>query len=328
MSAPFRRGRYWTVKVQSNAGKWVNKTTGSTDKRLAVRIARMLDHLGPQGTRQVDLLDLVIEKRLSVGQLYDAYAADDLDELRARLRNVDLSEHIAAWRATLRGRHLAEDTVAHYELYARSLMPDGRKFLRSDLTFARISQWLAGLRVGPSTARKYHASLSSFCQYLLAAGVLDRNPMRDVKAPQASQPRLRFLRMGMRSSQYLRNSRSPIGLSRPFCTERVWICRSVSRSPRGDLDPARQEVHTRRTKTKRPIQPLKVDDWAWPYVQRHSRSSTKGAPLFPGINRWRASDKHREACEAARYRETTGSETHAYVGRAGAPGRRHRAIHC
>lgn len=38
-----------------------------------------------------------------------------------------------------------------------------------------------------------------------------------------------------------------------------------------------------------------VSDWAWPYVERLLRTVPQDgdALLFPGIDRWRASDVHR-----------------------------------
>lgn len=66
---------------------------------------------------------------------------------------------------------------------------------------------------------------------------------------------------------------------------------------RRDVDALRKEIRARGTKTRARDRIAKVTDWAWPLVESHIALPHPNAPLFPNINRWTASDKHREACQ-------------------------------
>jgi|SRR5580704_975235 integrase len=80
------------------------------------------------------------------------------------------------------------------------------------------------------------------------------------------------------------------------------------RLKRRDVDVSRREIVSKRTKTRRNVarRNPKVADWAWPYVERHIALLTPNAPLFAGINRWTASDKHRAACAAVGIEDSPG----------------------
>ena len=41
---------------------------------------------------------------------------------------------------------------------------------------------------------------------------------------------------------------------------------------------------------------MRVAEWAWAYVEEHCRDSRPNDLLFSGIDRWTASDAHRQAC--------------------------------
>src|SRR5947207_1335436 len=84
----------------------------------------------------------VNERLLSLTPLYSSHSAVWLDELRERLHYVDLSPLVDEWLESLRGR-LTADTVQHYQHHVRSLIPQGMRFPRSELTFERLAAWLS-----------------------------------------------------------------------------------------------------------------------------------------------------------------------------------------
>jgi hypothetical protein len=84
----------------------------------------------------------VLAGQLGFGELYDAYHRDELDNLRHRLDDVDLADHLAAWQAWFTDR-IAADTAAHYLAYVRTLIPAGAPFWRSAFTGAVVAPWLA-----------------------------------------------------------------------------------------------------------------------------------------------------------------------------------------
>jgi integrase len=296
MTTRYLRGKRWFVGVPTRTGCWIKRATGTADSGLARAIARMLDELGPEGRREWTLLDAVAENRVSVADLYDAYSANDLDGLRARLVDCDLSELVAPWLDALRAR-VAPDTAKTYALYVRSLIPEGGRFPRSTLTYQKLTQWLATRPVGRSTKRKYHAAMSVFCEYLRGVGALERNPMRDVRAPAAAPPRMRYLALDQMRALIDAQAEPYRTLSALLHGSGMEVSVALALKRR-DVEPERREIRARGTKTKARDRQVKVAEWAWPYVHEHVRALLPNALLFPGVNRWTASDKHRDACKA------------------------------
>jgi len=256
----------------------------------------MIDDLGPQGRRAWEFLDRVVDQSLSLAELHDAYLRDSLDALKSRLDDVDLEEYVEPWLRILASNR-SPDTRDHYRLYVRSLIPQGRRFPRSALTHGKITSWLASREVGKSTKRKYHAALSSFSEYLKAMGVLERNPMREVKAPPPAPPRMVYLTQPdvERLIAALPHPHNVLSALLHGTGLEVSVALGLRRK---DFDPARREVRARGTKTKARDRHAKIAEWAWPTVERHIALLHPNAPVFPGMNRWTASDKHRETCKA------------------------------
>jgi integrase len=99
----------------------------------------MLHGLGPQGERAWHLLDAVVARTLPLGELYDAWRVNDLLGLRARRNDVDLTASIPSWQAWLMDR-VKPSTAEHYLTHLRTLMPEDRPFLRSQLTAPAVAQ--------------------------------------------------------------------------------------------------------------------------------------------------------------------------------------------
>jgi integrase len=258
-------------------------------------MARMIDDLGPKGKRLWIFLDAVAKNQLSVASLHDAYAAGNLEELREELTDLNLEPLVSEWVKAIES-NLAQDTVEHYELYVRSLIPEGKRFPRSALKHEGIVQWLSSRTVGRSTKRKYHAALSGFCEYLKDTGVLQRNPMRDVKAPSPAPPRRSYLE-SPDVSRLIDAQESPYNVLSAILHGTGMELSVALGLKKRDVDSLRREVRAKGTKTKYRDRVAKVAEWAWPVIERHIALLTPNAPLFPEINRWTASDKHREACQ-------------------------------
>jgi len=256
----------------------------------------MIDDLGPRGKRAWEFLCPIAEGTLSVPELFDAYSRGSLEDLRERMNDIDLEPHVVPWLRVL-GARASQDTHDHYRLYARSLLPEGKRFPRSALTHERLSGWLASRPVGRSTRRKYHAAISSLCEHLKAIGVLQRNPMREVKAPAQANPRMRYLDQS-EVERLIAALPAPYNvLSALLHGTGMEVSVALGLKQR-DFDPSRREVRAKGTKTQARDRTAKVAEWAWPMVERHISLLTPNALLFPAINRWTASDKHREACKA------------------------------
>jgi integrase len=339
MTTFYLRGRRFWVGVPTRNGRWLKRSTGSSDKSIARAIARMLDELGPSGRREWDLLDAVANDSLDVASLYDAYRSNSLDDLRTHLNDADLEPRVSEWVASIATR-VAPDTREHYELYVRSLIPADVRFPQSALSHARILAWLSSPKlgsreytkangktvitkgVGPSTRRKYHAALSGFCEYLRAIDLLERNPMRDIKAPRAAAARMSYQPLDIVRALADVQSEPYRTLCLLLHSTGIEVSVALALKKR-DFDMMRREVRARGTKTTSRDRIAIVDDWAWPDIERFVRRLLPNAPLFPSVNRWTASDMHRRACVTLRIEDYQLKDSrHSYAVRAiraGAP---------
>lgn len=296
MSTIYLRGSKYFIGVPSRAGVWKKRATGTGDRGLARSMSRMIDELGPKGKRLWEFLEPVCDGTLRVAELYDAWTSGQLEQLRERLQDIDLEPSVGEWLKVI-GPNVATDTLAHYGLYVRSLLQSGKPFPRSTLTSERIIHWLASRKVGRSTRRKYHAALSGFCGYLKDIGILQRNPLRDIKAPSAAPPRMRYLEMEDIKRLIAAQSAPYNTLAALIHGTGIEISVAIALQRR-DVDSARREIRAKGTKTRARDRIAKVAEWAWPMVEHHIALLTPNALLFPGVSRWTASDKHREACAA------------------------------
>lgn len=296
MSSVFQRAGIYYAKVRSRSGKWIARTCETRDKSLAKSMGRMLDELAHRGKQDWDLVDGILEGPLSIAQVYAAYSANDLDGLRAQLRDIDLEPVVQDWSDSLKGG-VAEDTAGHYGVHVRSLIPSDVRFPRSALTFERLAAWLASRKVSGGTRRKYHAAMSSFCGYLRSRGIIQHNPLQDVRAPAAAPPRLPYLEHPdvLRIVEAVEEPyRTAIALAHASGVE----ISAILLLKRRDVDLQRAEVRARGTKTRYRDWIAAVEPWAMKYLKRHVRSLLPNADLFPNLNRWTVSDKHRSACVA------------------------------
>jgi integrase len=315
MSNVFRRGSTYYVKLRSLSGEWTHRTCETSNGALAKSMGRMVEELGYRGKQKWGLLDAVLSGQLSLARLYAAFAGNKLDELEERMRDIDISPLVDAWLAAQVGRSSA-DTIAHYRVHVRSLILENAQFFRSNLTFERLASWLSKTEGSNGTRRKYHAAMSGFCCYLRACGVIRQNPMQDVKAPPAAPSRRRYL-------EHEDVQRIVQALDEPYRTivavlHGTGIEISVLLDlHRRDIDFDRAEIRARGTKTRFRDRIATIEPWAMDYLRRHTRELLPNAKVFPDLNRWTVSDKHRVACKSLEIEDYTLRDSrHTYAVRA------------
>ena len=294
MSSLFARGGIYYAKVRRTSGQWVARTCQTRDRHLARSMARMIDELGHRGRQTWDLLDSVVVGQLSLPDLYSAYSSNSLAELRERLHDIDLSPLVDEWLHSLAAR-LDDDTIQHYRVHVRTLIEESARYPRSALTFERLACWLSNVKGASGTRRKYHAAMRGFCAYLRSRGIIDRNPMQDIKAPPPGRPRVQYL-------EHEDVLRILGALEEPYKTIAALVHGTgielsvVLGLKRRDVDFERREIRARGTKTKSRDRVALVEPWALEFLKAHGRRMLPNAQLFPGLNRWTVSDKHRQAC--------------------------------
>ena len=150
---------------------------------------------------------------------------------------------------------------------------------------------------GPVGERRYLAAVQSFAAYLLEVGHLPSNPLRDVSARPAVPPRCEFLEL----PDVLRIVE---GAAPPF--QAVFALAygaglevgAILSLTQPDVDLVSRQVRARGTKAWTRDRIARVADWAWPFAERHLVSVLPGERVFRGMNRWQASQAHRERCRA------------------------------
>lgn len=309
MNAFKPKGRtMYEVKVPTSTG-WVKRPTKTRDRNTARKMQQMVDQLGPQGLRAMDVLDAVRDCDLTIPALWDRWVATggDLAKVRALLADMDLLAKRAGWLAEVR-THASEDTAQHYDHYLDSLVESvgaGKALPRSRVTIEAIKSWLAALSLQTGTKRKYHAGVSSFFAYCVSVGALERNPMRDVKAPPAGKARDRHLSAeearGLADAQPTPYREFSALLAGTGVEVSVALALTVK-----DIDIAHREIRARGTKSHNRDRVCRVADWAWPDIQRAIAGKMKDARLFDTIpNRWDAQKAHDDACTAKGIRDYT-----------------------
>lgn len=305
MSAAFSKGKgkVQQIYVPTRTGL-VQRSAGTTIPRVARDMKKKLRELRDE--REWEVLDAIHDCRLTVAEVYDACVAKQIPELKARLRAIDLRDHLDDWQKWVVANTGVEDTAEKYRQQVETLIPaadaeDGGSsapFLSSSLTRERLTTWLAGLEVSTGTRRKYLYAMRSFIRYLMDVGVLTEDPSARVARPKKGKARVRWepldniLRIAdaqpapYRAISYLLHATG------------AEISAALAMYRR-DLDLEQGLAHIPGTKTgTRDRHDALVEAWAIPVLQEHCRSLVPNALLFPDVTRHMASKKHAAACAA------------------------------
>lgn len=300
------KGRHkWMVRLPRRHGGWRAVSTGNQLKHVAKAMERMLHQLGRQGERAWDLLEAVNRPtnepgpRITMGQLYDAFnqGSKGLARLRAELADVDLAEHIGAWDRYLTGRISPGERVRYRAMLDR-FRPAKGTWMASTVTTADCERWLSGLAHGPATKRKYFAALASFFGYLAdVVKVIAANPMDGLTPPPAPEPRVEFYDLD-EVIRIVQGSEEPYrGLFALLYGTGIEVTCALGLQRR-DVDLRTLEIRARGTKTHNRDRVAVLAEWATPYVERACLGKLPDAPLFPGLDRWKASKSHKRTVEA------------------------------
>lgn len=322
-----RKGRkVWEFKCPTRTGGWISVSSGSLDKGTARAMAQMCKALGRRGSRDWDILDAVQTRRVAIAQVYDAWQRQDLDGLRARIKDIDLVPYLDRWEEAAGGK--AEDaTIARYRLQVETLLDPAQPFPRSGLSPDAIDQWLTRVARTGSTRARYFAALRSFVRYLRSIGALDRDPLEGLTRPKSAAPRCLFLEF----AQVQRVMQAAPAVDQPLyalCYGAGAELSAALATRRRDVLPPTREVHLHGTKGSRQGRShrdriVRVSEWAWPTIERAIGGLLPDAWLFENRDVNEASRRHRLLLASL---ELTGFRLHdsrhfwaVRMARAGAP---------
>jgi hypothetical protein len=295
------------------------RSCGTNDPDTADDIAALVKRLKKR--RDWELLEAVTcsPPRLSLGEIYDADVANRLDELRARLKDVDLAEHLDGWARWVTSNLGDTGTAAMYRAQVTSLVfdpaveydDDDRIHARSELTTPRVSQWLAtrlkanGEPVSSSYKRKLLYALFSFIAYLREMHLLAGNPIDDIKRPKKGSPKLRW--------ETVANDRRIVDATPADYRSHAAFVKASAAEVSASLAMKGRDVelyvtdrdgycglaHVPGTKTEtRDRHDVLIEAWARPYLERLVRQTMPNALLWPDITRYKAHYQHQRAAAA------------------------------
>lgn len=295
---PFRRyagaGTY-SIYVPRRAGGVVQRSTGTKDATTAKRMERMVKTLAD--TARWDVLEAIVDGRLSLNVAYSHYQMQTLDAALAETTDVPVRPLADRWLGSLR---LADRTVAGYRGKVERVLPDDLRV--SQFTPGWVRDTLAALPVSSGTRGQYLHVLTQLADYLVAHGHLDTNRLRERGlVPRARSNAPRVVWRTIEDDQRLVDAapepyRSYFALVHATGAERD----AALAMRRRDLDLEAGTVHIPGTKTRtRDRKGVPVEPWALPILRRHCRGLLPDAPLF-AVTRAAVNKEHQRAREAAK----------------------------
>lgn len=288
--------RTYKGRIKGRDGERHIVTLGTTDYDLAVSIEHFARELA-KGGRRWDVLDAVLDGKLTIAEAYDRRA--DLDTLLEERTTPDLDALVDEWAKTVEG--------TRYEAQVRVFVPKGQRFPLTEFRRANVSKFLRNLPVGLYTRRKYKVALSSLAKFLLERELLEANPVRDVDLGRAkgARPVIHLPPADVRTLVEAIDNPKYQAMEALMAGAGVEYQAVVAVTPRG-IDFDRRLVLARGEKNRYRTRWVEVtEDWAWDIFVRYVRLFTPDARPFEHVDHGWFLKSHHEAAERKGLRRTT-----------------------
>lgn len=289
---PFRsKGRnYWKTRVTLPDGREIVAGCGTDDLATARAMERMRDQLGRKHNWLP--LEMVVDHKVSLAEIFNAWERGTLDAFLARQSEPDLVGLLDEW-------HGVEKSKTQIRRMLKTSMPASR------FTKKAISEFLAGLKVSPSTKNRYRAALSTFARWLVERDVLAHNPVRDVQGYRENGARIVWLERGQAKAliDALPMPNRPIE-ALMAATGIEW--QVIERVRRRDIDFEKRTVHAQGGKTPWRNRVVRATElWAWTIFAEYARDFSPNAPIFPGVSESQTLRRHAKAAKVLGLPHTT-----------------------
>lgn len=254
--------------------------------------------------------------RLSLMDLYLADRSNRLDELLARLNDVDLTIYIDGWERWVNSNLGDTGTAAMYRAQVETLLvPDGDSsppFYQSELTTARVNRWLSEKKVSTGYKRKLLYALFSFIRHLIESGVFDHNPIENITRPKKGKKRVRWeteendIRIVRAAPVEYQGLFALIKATGAEVSPAVSLtARSIEIWPKDDGRYC-GFAHVPGTKTEtRDRHDVHIEKWARPFVAAALHGKLPNAKVWEGISRYMAHWHHQNAAAAVEISDYT-----------------------
>lgn len=264
---------------------------GTTNEEVADDVERMVKTF--QHDRVWKPLSLVLDKRLTLGELYDATKSGTLGGLISALDSIDLAPLIAEWPAGIK-----------YKTQVRCLIPEGTVFPASSFTKKKVSEFLAGLDCSGSTKNRYKAALSVLAKWLVERDLIPTNIVRDVQSFKPNPARLVWLDR-VQAKALIGALPMPYRAIEALMAATGMEWQVIERLMRRDIDLKKRTIHARGGKTAWRNRVVRATElWAWKIFADHVKPMTDNCPFF-SVSKYRALDEHLEASTVLKLPRTT-----------------------
>lgn len=175
------RGRKaWKARVRHPDGRARVCGCDTENKATARMMQSWVQQLYSDRSAQgVAVLDAIVSGRITLPRAFDL--RNDLSVMLRDVNDLNLEPSVKAWFAAKAASRKGASSAERYLLQVRTLIPAGRPFPRSRFTAATLRAHLRALEVEDPTRNRHKAAFSSFADYLVDEGLLERNPVRDVR---------------------------------------------------------------------------------------------------------------------------------------------------
>jgi integrase len=291
-----RQGRPgYSFQAKTRHG-WEQLTVSAKSAKLANAVVAMWnDHLAEK--RAWDILDPILQagrdKGKSLLALYDLWndCARDIEEIRRRLKDVDIEPLVKEYMGIYKKRDVEPTTVEYVEKHLRFLLPKDVPCPASSINADMLTKRLHEYPGGSTTLDKVHSSWNGYLGYLtLPKRIYSANPMNHVERPGTSKGTIQFYELDV--VQKIVDAQPDMERKALFALmygtgieSSIVVGKSQGKKPiapltRAHFDEATHEVRAGGTKTYTRDRIVRVADWAWPHVERYIKTMLPTTPLW------------------------------------------------
>jgi integrase len=289
--------RSWKARVRHPDGR-VKVCGCDTEQRST---AKAMEGWAKQLYQDRTVEGLAVLDAIVAGRLTLPRAFDHRNDLKALIRDADdtnIEPLVELWRAAKSKSRKGAASAEKYEQQVRSLIHKAKPFPRSRFTAATVRAHLKALpHLEEPSRNRYKAAFSSFADYLVDEGQLDRNPVRDVKGWSEGEGRVVY---------YERDQAQALiaALPQPFQAIEAlmvgagleWQAIEAMKARDVDLDAMEVTAHGGKTRWRNRRCRI-VEDWTAPFIKPALAGKFDNQPVF-SVTRFMAYKAHAAAVKA------------------------------
>ena len=298
MTKPFKSpGRNaYKIRVRHPDGR--SRVLGCDTATLATAraMARWCDALYEDRTPiALDALDAIVAKRVTLPRCYDR--RHDLAAYLKEQGDVDLSPLVDRWHADKKQSRKGSGSADKYREQVRGLIPAGERFALSAFGFRDVLRHLRSLNVQDPTRNRHKAAFSSFAQWLVAEGVLDANPIREIQGWSEGDGRLVYYERDQ-ARALIESLPQPYAAIDALMVAGGLEWQAIEHLRVRDVDLKAKTVQAHGGKTRWRNRRCKlVETWAIPYIAPALGGKLPDALVFADVREWWALREHKAAAE-------------------------------